>query len=74
MSNDATSNYEYGWTVVECNPDERGADAVLGAMEFFRTEAEALAFLADVRDDDPTTGNGWTTLCVRVWSPKEATA
>jgi hypothetical protein len=43
-------------------------------MEFFRTEAEALAFLANVRDDDPITGNGWTTLCVRVWNPKEVAA
>jgi hypothetical protein len=66
--------YNYGWTVVQCNPDERGADAVLGAMEFFLTEAEALAFLANVRDDDPTTGNGWTTLCVRVWNPNEVAA
>ena len=67
-------SYDYGWTVVECDPDERGADAVLGAMEFFFTEAEALAFLANVRDDDPITGNGWTTLCIRLWNPKEVAA
>lgn len=68
------SHYEYGWTVVECNPDERGADAVLGAMEFFRTEGEALDFLANVRDDDPETGNGWTVLRVSVWSSQEVAA
>ena len=68
------SNYDYGWTVVECNPDERGADSVLQAYEFFRTEGEALSFLAAARDDDPKYGNGWTTLRVSVWRSAEVAA
>lgn len=68
------SKFEYGWTVVECDPNERGADAVLGAMEFFRTEGEALDFLAIVRDDDPETGNGWTVVRVSVFQTEKAAA
>ena len=49
------------WTVIECNPDERGADALVGARGLFRTEEEALAYLAEIRNDDPDTGDGWTT-------------
>lgn len=52
------------WTVVECNPDERGADAVFGARGLFSTEEDALAYLADIRNDDPDTGDGWTTCAI----------
>lgn len=65
------SDWEYGWTLVQCDPKECGADAIIGAVAFFRTEGEALDFLADMRDDDPETGNRWTTLRIQVWSRKE---
>lgn len=68
------SDWEYGWTLIQCDPEERGADAIIRAVAFFRTEGEALDFLADVRDDDPETGNGWTILRVQVWSRKGVAA
>jgi len=67
-------SYDYGWTVVKCNSDECGADAILQGYEFFRTEGEALSFLANVRDDDPKYGNGWTTLRVSMWRSEEVAA
>lgn len=54
------------WTVVECSPDQTGADAVRRAYGLFATEDDALAFLADIRDDNPDTGDGWTTAEVRM--------
>jgi len=68
------SQHEHGWTVIECLPDERGADAVIGALGFFGTEAEALAFLADVRDDDPDRGDGWTIIPVRMFQSGKVAA
>lgn len=50
------------WAVVKCDPDERGADAIIKSYGVFTSEDEALEFLAEVRDDDPENGNGWTTL------------
>lgn len=54
------------WTVVECNPDERGADALFGARGLFSTEEEAIVYLTDIRNDDPETGDGWTTCPITV--------
>jgi hypothetical protein len=53
------------WTVVECEPNQRGADAIIRSYGVFASEDEALDFLAEIRDDDPVTGNGWTTLAIR---------
>lgn len=63
-------DYEHGWTVVECNPNERGADAIIGAFEVFYREEDALEFLANIRDDDPEMGNGWTTVRLRIFSAR----
>ena len=46
----------------------RGADAVTGVWGPFDTEQEALDFLADIRDDDPERGNGWSYM--EVWNPE----
>lgn len=50
------------WTVIKCDPSQKGADAVIECFGLFYTEDEALDFLADVRDDDPETGDGWTRV------------
>jgi hypothetical protein len=52
------------WIVVQCDPDECGADAVQRCIGLFDDEDSALLFLADVRYDDPDTGSGWTCMCV----------
>lgn len=54
------------WAVVECVPEERGADAVKRAYGLFDTEQEALDMLAEMRDDNPDTGDGWTTTPVHM--------
>lgn len=53
------------FTIIECNPDERGSYSVLGVWGLFATEEEALDVLADMRDDDPETGDGWTYMEIR---------
>ena len=52
------------FVIIECNPDERGADSVLGVWGMFYTEDEVLDALANMRDDDPEYGNGWTYMDV----------
>ena len=49
------------WTVVQCD-ECVGADAIITAYGLFTSEEEALDLLANMRDDDPETGNGWTTV------------
>ncbi len=56
------------WTVIECYPDERGADAVFGARGLFNTEEDALEHLANTRNDDPDTGDGWTTCPIIIYT------
>jgi len=53
------------WIVLECEPYTSGADAVRKCIGVFDSEDAALDFLADARDDDPDTGNGWT--CMRIF-------
>lgn len=62
------SDYEHGWTVIECDPNERGADAIIQAHGIWRTADEALNYLADCRDDDGDTGDGWTMVRIQVAS------
>lgn len=56
------------WTVIECDPKGQGADAPVSTYGVFGTEEEALAYLADVRNDNPDTGNGWTTVPIVIFS------
>ena len=53
------------FVIIECNPDERGADSVLGVFGVFATEESARMLLEDMRDDDPAIGNGWTYMEVK---------
>jgi hypothetical protein len=63
------SDYEHGWTVVECYPNEKGADAIFRVYGVWRTEEEALDYLAECRDDDGAAdGDAWTTVRIRVAS------
>lgn len=50
------------WCIVQCDPDESGADSVRQVIGLFDTEDEALDILANIRDDDPDTGDGWTYM------------
>jgi hypothetical protein len=53
--------------VVECYPNEKGADAIFRAHGVWRTEEEALDYLAECRDDDGAAdGDAWTTVRIRV--------
>jgi hypothetical protein len=54
------------WTVVECAPDEYGADAVIRAHGLYDTEQDALDALAEMRTGDPDTGWWWTTTAVDI--------
>jgi hypothetical protein len=56
------------WTVVETDSRERGADALIGARGLFSTEEEAIVHLTDIRDDDPDTGDGWTTVPIIIYA------
>jgi hypothetical protein len=53
-----------GWIVVQCDPSECGADSVMRCFGVFDSEDVAAKMLADIRDDDPDFGDGWT--CVEV--------
>ena len=54
------------WTVVECAPDEYGADAIIRAHGLYDTERDALDALTEMRTDDPDTGDGWTITAVHI--------
>jgi hypothetical protein len=50
------------FVIIECDPNDRGADAIIGVYGVVATEESAQMLLADMRDDDPNTGNGWTYM------------
>lgn len=62
-----TEDYPHtSWAVIECVPSETGADAVKRAFGLFDTEQDALDALAEMRDDNPDTGDSWTTVPVHM--------
>ena len=63
--------YQKYWTVIQCDHECKGADAIVSAYGLFTSEEEALDLLANIRDDDPEAGNGWTTVRIlATWGRK----
>lgn len=50
------------FVIIECDPNDRGADAIVRVYGIYDTPSEALDILTSMRDDDPETGNGFTYM------------
>lgn len=50
------------FVIIRTIPEWHGADCIAGVLGPFESEDEALEVLAEVRDDDPEYGNGWTYM------------
>ena len=50
------------FVIIRTLPEWRGADCIASVLGPFDSEDEALEALAEVRDDDPEYGNGWTYM------------